>query len=110
MDNNEFISARSELDEIEYLNKMVEDRLKRIQKEQWEREARMEHRRVQHEHRVNAILRMIATIGLYAAMVTALLILGWTKVVVWWLSGSVAVGLALCGAFRAGYFWRESKI
>ena len=62
------------------------------------------------EKRMNAILRMIAAIGLYSTMVVALIVLAWTNVVVWWLSGSVAVGLALCGAFRAGYFWRESKI
>jgi hypothetical protein len=53
---------------------------------------------------------MISTIMLYAAMVVALVILAWIDVVVWWLSGSVAVGLALCGAFRAGYYWCESKI
>lgn len=120
MSNKEF-EERSELDEIEYLNQLVEERLAQIEKEQrereakremaqYEREAKLEHQRVQQEKRVNAILRMIATMGLYAAMVVALIILGWTGVVVWWLSGSVAAGLALCGAFRAGYFWRESRI
>lgn len=110
MSNKEITPEWNELDEIEYLNKMVDDRLNRIRQEQFEREARMERRRVEHEHRVNTILRMISVIMMYAAMVVALVILAWTEVVVWWLSGSVAVGLALCGAFRAGYFWRESKI
>lgn len=106
----ELACERTELDEIEYLNNLVAERMKRIEEAQWERETRMEHQRVQQEKRMNAILRMISTIMLYAAMVVALVILAWIDVVVWWLSGSVAVGLALCGAFRAGYYWCESKI
>ena len=110
MSNKEFIDERQEQAELEYLNNLVNERMKRIEDAHWEREARMEHLRIQQEKRMNAILRMIATIGLYATMVVALVILAYTNVVVWWLSGSVAVGLAVCGAFRAGYFWRESKI
>lgn len=110
MSNKEFIDERQELDEIEYLNNLVNERMKRIEEAHWEREARMEQLRIQQEKRMNAILRMIAAIGLYSTMVVALIVLAWTNVVIWWLSGSVAVGLALCGAFRAGYFWRESKI
>ena len=106
----ELACERTELDEIEYLNNLVAERMKHIEEAQWERETRMEHQRVQQEKRMNAILRMISTIMLYAAMVVALVILAWIDVVVWWLSGSVAVGLALCGAFRAGYYWCESKI
>ena len=107
---NKVCEERAELDELEYLNNLVAERMKRIEEAHWEREAKMEHLRIQQEKRMNAILRMIATIGLYATMVVALIILAWTGVVVWWLCGGVAVGLALCGAFRAGYFWRESKI
>lgn len=106
----ELTCERTELDEIEYLNNLVAERMKRIEEAQYEREARMEYQRVRQEKRMNAILRMISTIMLYAAMVVALMILVWIDVVVWWLSGGVAVGLALCGAFRAGYYWCESKI
>ena len=105
----ELTNERTELDELEYINKLVAERMKRIEEAQWEREAKMERLRVQQEKRMNAILRMISVIGLYAAMVVALVILAWTEVVVWWLSGSVALGLVLCGAFRAGYYWRESQ-
>ena len=110
MSNKEFTQERMELDEIEYLNQLVAERMKRIEEAQWEREGRMERQRVQQENRMNAILQMIAIIGLYATMVVALVILAWTKVVVWWLCSSLAIGLGLCGAFRAGYYWRESKI
>ena len=106
----EFNKECTELDELDYLNNMVAERMKALQYEQYQRECEMERRRVEHERRVNAVLRMIAVIGLYAAMVVALAILAWTGVVVWWLSGSVAAGLALCGAFRAGCYWREYKI
>ena len=110
MSNKEWNEERQELDEIEYLNNLVKEQMKRVQEEQREREARMERKRMEHERRVNAIIRMISLSLMYAAMVVAMLVLAYTNVVVWWLSGSVAVGLALCGAFRAGYFWRESKI
>jgi hypothetical protein len=110
MKNKEITAECTELDELEYINNLVAERMKRIQEAQWEHEAKMEHRRVQHEKRMNAIVRMISVIGLYTAMVVALVILAYTQVVVWWLSGSVALGLALCGAFRAGYYWREHEI
>lgn len=106
----EFNKECNELDELDYLNNLVAERMKRIEEAHWEREAKMERLRIQQEKRMNAIVRMIAVIGLYTAMVVALVILAWTGVVVWWLSGSVAVGLALCGAFRAGCYWHEYKI
>lgn len=106
----EFNKECTELDELEYLNNLVAERMKALQYEQYQRECEMERRRVEHERRVNAVLRMFSVIGLYTAMVVALVSLAWTGVVVWWLSGSVAVGLALCGAFRAGYYWREHEI
>ena len=99
-----------ELDEIDYLNGLVAERMKRIEEAQYEREARMEHMRMQQEKRINAILRMIAVILMYTTMVVGILILGWLDVVIWWLCVILAIGLSLCCAFRAGYFWREFKI
>ena len=99
-----------ELDEIDHLNSLVAERMKRIEEAQYEREARMEHMRMQQENRINAILRMIAVILMYTTMVVGILILGWLDVVIWWLCAIVAIGLSLCGAFRTGYFWREFKI
>lgn len=100
----------SEIDELEYLNSLVNERMKRMEQVHWEREAERDHQRVMHERRLNARVRMISIIMLYATMVVALIVLAYTKVVVWWLCMSVAAPLALCGAFRAGYYYRESEI
>ena len=120
MSNKDF-EERSELDEIEYLNQLVEERLAQIEKEQrereakremaqYEREAEMEFRRVQQEKRVNVILRMIATMGLHTVMVAALMIMVKTGVLAGWLGLGSAAGIAVCGGFHAGYCWREFRM
>ena len=107
--------------ELDHINQMVEKRLAEIdqahrkreaerERRQLEWEARREEIRVRKERQMNAILRMIATICIYGAMAMALMVLAYTKTIMWWLGISVALGLSVCGAFRAGMLWRESKI
>lgn len=110
-----------ELRELDHLNRTIEEHMARMEEEQRkreaereqiqrEREARLEQIRIQQEKRMNAILRMIATICIYGTMAMALMVLAYTKTIMWWLGISVALGLSVCGAFRAGMLWRESRI
>ena len=110
MSNKEFIDERQELDEIEYLNNLVNERMKRHEEAALEREARREFQRAQHERIMNAILKMILTVLWYIVVVSMLFVLAYKNVIAWWVSEKLAVGLALCGAFWLGYFWKELKM
>lgn len=98
-----------ERDELEALNRRVDERHARMEQFLWEQEARTEKRRIEEERRVNSTLRLIGLIVLYVTIAMALLSLALTEVFSWWISGAGIVVAGFIATFKAGYLWREIK-
>ena len=98
-----------ERDELEVLNRKVEERTAQWEKILWEQEARAENRRIEEERRVNAILRLIGLLILFATIGMGLVALAITEVFPWWISGPCVTVCGLVAAFKSGYLWHEIK-
>ena len=98
-----------ERDELEALNRRVDERHARMEQFLWEQEAKAEKHRIEEERRFNGILKLIGVIILYATIAAALSVLAITEVFSWWISGAGIVIAGFIAAFKAGYLWREVK-
>ena len=98
-----------ERDELEALNRRVDERHARMEQFLWEQEAKAEKHRSEEERRFNGILKLIGVIILCATIAMALSVLAVTEIFSWWISGTVIVLAGFVAAFKAGYLWHEIK-
>ena len=98
-----------ERDELEALNRRVDERHARMEQFLWEQEAKAEKHRIEEERRFNGILKLIGVIILCATIAMALSVLAVTEIFSWWISGTVIVLAGFVAAFKAGYLWHEIK-
>ena len=99
-----------ERDELEFFNRKTEQRVDRMQKELWEREAKVVIEQRRQERKFNAILNLVAVIIVYAVVITALCVLSFTSNLDWMFTAIVSMLLTIACAFRAGYIWHEVKV
>ena len=98
-----------ERDELEALNRKVEERTAKMEQILWEQEAKAEKRRIEEERRVNGILRLIGLLILFVTIGMGLVALAITEVFPWWISGSAIAVCGLVASFNAGYLWHVIK-
>ena len=98
-----------ERDELEALNRKVDERNAWVEQFMWEEQKKAEMRRLDEERKVNGILKLMGLIILYATIAAALSVLAITEVFSWWISGAGIVIAGFIAAFKAGDLWREIK-
>lgn len=98
-----------ERDELEALNRRVDERHARMEQFLWEQEAKAEKHRIEEERRFNGILKLIGVIILCATIAMALSVLAVTEIFSWWISGAGIVIAGFIASFKAGYLWHEIK-
>ena len=98
-----------ERDELEALNRRVDERHARMEQFLWEQEAKAEKHRIEDERRFNGILKLIGVIILCATIAMALSVLAVTEIFSWWISGAGIVIAGFIASFKAGYLWHEIK-
>lgn len=98
-----------ERDELEALNRRVDERHARMEQFLLEQEAKAEKHRFEEERRFDGILKLIGVIILCATIAMALSVLAVTEIFSWWISGTVIVIAGFVSSFKAGYLWHEIK-
>lgn len=98
-----------ERDEFEYFNKRTAERVSKMRKALWEQEAKAALEQVKHEKKFNGILNLVTVILFCIVATAALCALSCTDNLDWAITAIFVALLSLCGAFRAGYIWRDIK-
>ena len=98
-----------ERDELEALNRKVDERNAWVEGMIWEQEKKAEHRRWEQQRRFNAISNVLVTTIVAIAIVALLAALVYLEVFGWQLSMVGWLATSLIAAFRVGYFWHEVK-
>lgn len=98
-----------ERDELETLNRKVEERNAMFEKIMWEQKVATEKLREKQEQRFCAVVKLVFMVVMALTIVTAVLVLAYTEAVAWWISITVAVLLTIPTAFKAGWLWYEFK-
>lgn len=98
-----------ERDELETLNRKVDERNAWIEQMVAENTKRVEKNRLAQECRVNAIGKFVSTIIIALAIIVSLAALAYLETFSWAVS-MISIGATLLIAtFRAGYFWHDVK-
>lgn len=98
-----------EREELEKLNEMTRARLAKFERELWDRVAEAEMLRRQQERKYEAAVKLVLSVVLALAMVLALLTLGYTGAIAWWMAVSGGFAVTAVGTFKAGCYWILTK-
>ena len=95
--------------ELEKLNQITQERLKRAEEAMWQQARQMDEARYQQKIKNEATAKLVFTIVMAMPVTAAFLMLAYMGVIAWWLV-SCLVGLVVgLSAFRSGWLWHEIK-
>lgn len=98
-----------ERDELEALNRKVEERNAWIERMMYEHDKQLERTRMTQERRINAIGKLVVAILLAVAIITSLGVLAYMGAFSWPVSIVCGGAILLISTFYAGYFWHDIK-
>lgn len=98
---------REEQDEIDALNRKVDERTAWMEQRLYEQEKKAERRRYAEEKTVSNMLKLIGTMIISGSVIAAAISLYMTEVFPLWLAFGICGVAILIGAFLSGYRWNE---